>query len=218
MSEDVAKKIIKKFAPLPAGVKSREEEEMEKGVRPPKERGGRLPMFYRSEVDEIQNSLEKHAILAERFGVSVETIKRVREVGAFADIPYVARDEVDRKKPKVTTKVRAFAKSNGGHRGRPFKSGRGPLTLGEKRAIAASMTPIAETAHSFGISIQLVKKIRMEMGGAAIRIKPVSHRIVRDVHKDTRPLQEIADAHHLPVQIVRSIKEGTFSQRLLADN
>lgn len=220
MADELENRIMQTFAPPKRGAVSREEEEAVKGIRPPNERGGRLPKFYRSEANEIRSSFAPNSVLAEQYGVSVETIKRVREVGRYADVPYIARDEVDRRstsKGNVSQpkRKRANVREN---RGRPYKSGRSQLLSHERKAIANSILTLKETAEMYGVSVSMVKLLRREYGTTMNRTGPLTHRLVRDIHKDARPVDEVAKDNHLPVQIVRAIREGTFSQRLLKDS
>lgn len=207
---------IRKFGPLPAGAMSKEDEEAIAGERAPKDRGGRFPKFYRVEVEEIRESLEKHSLLAERYGVSVETIKRVREVGRFAGITYIPRDEMDRRTPLPNGKPRPTSNSEGtGYkRGRPFKSGRSHVTPQERRMMASDIRPIAEAAQAYGVSVPYLKKLRKEMGVSHIRAEALSHRMIRNITRDERPIADVARDMNLPTQIVRAIKEGSFTQNL----
>lgn len=219
--------IIRSLMPQPVGTKTQEQEEMATGPKNPAERGGRFPKFYRHEVDEIRKSHEKHSVVAEQYGVSVETIKRVREVGRYINERYIPRDEIDRRplyrdkhrdKPKAPKKaVTPQGNAPAGRKGRPFKSGRADLTDLEKQMIAKDIRSARQVAEAHQISVPYVKKLRREMGVSHVRTGPLSHRTVRDIHQDKKPLQQIAEERHLPVQIVRAIKEGSFMDKLKGD-
>jgi hypothetical protein len=96
--------ILASLAPKPEfpHVQSQVEEEMVAGAKPPAERGGRLPIFYRTEVEAIKRDERPIEEIAHSWGVSYDTIQKVKQRGRFANVPYIPRDEIDRRINYVT--------------------------------------------------------------------------------------------------------------------
>lgn len=182
---------------------TREEEILLRGLKSPSQRGGRLPAFYREEVDKIRQDTRSIEEIAEHWGVAVHTIRRVQGRGAFAAVPYIPRDEVDRA-TKYPDYADAAQRYLDGYKpmGRPFASGRGPLTIVEEVAILTDKRPAREIAHSFGLKTSYVQRMKREL----MYLEDVDVTTLGNIRADTRDHATIAKAHKVPVHIVERVK------------
>jgi|GEM_PF-5116645 len=188
------------------------EDELWNGVKPPSKRGGRVPKFYRKEVERIRADQRTLAEIAMAEGVSITTIMRVKQIGRYKNVPYIPRDEYDRSKAYTVRKM--VEEANRGverRRGRPFKSGRGPLTDEEKERIVFERRPYAEIAQAYGITVATVNRIKYEYNRQLYDNDAMhtAHKAMHEaIRKDPRHPQLIAQAYKVPGQVVLAIKRG----------
>ena len=109
---------------------TRAEDEIIYGVRPPSERGGRLPIFYRDEVEAIRADQRAVAAIARDWGVAIDTIRRVKRRGCFSDFEYIPRDEINR----IVTYNSEFERAIGELMARRSRVGAGCRSAVEKPA------------------------------------------------------------------------------------
>lgn len=189
------------------------EEEMMHGHKEPMRRGGRVPIFYRHEVDNIRADMRPYADIAETWNVSYDTILKVKQAARFKDVPYIARDELDRRVNyrsglPVQLSMRDYPVAKATKRGRPFKGGRQhPLTNEERSAISLDIRQAKIVAAQYNISVSYVAQIRREMGTVAIRRGPLTQGAIDSIKADARPYAEIAIVWKIPVQVIKHLKE-----------
>jgi len=164
---------------------SQEEDEVIHGVRPPRLRGGRMSSLYRAEVDEIAADTRPRAQIAADWGISYDTVSRVKQVGRFKNVPYIPRDECDRTinyltgKTYQATMLDTFNETKPEPQpiGRPFASGRGPLEAWEFEQIGtATNVTVEELMERFGVSRSKVREIRRTYNNPRRRGPPVERR------------------------------------------
>ncbi len=181
-----------------------------------KSRGGKLPKFYRDEVDRIRMDTRPIAVIAEAWGVSFDTIQRVCQAGRFADVPYIPRDEAHLTPEGNYSEARQIhaVPAKAPKRGRPFKSGRRePLTEEEQRFILADLRPASAVAKELGVSAGYINTFRRENGLTSRRNGPLDHNTIEQIRADTRSHAEIAAAHSLPLIVVRHLKGANNDKR-----
>lgn len=184
---------------------TREEEELLKGLRRPSERGGRLPTFYREEVDRIRQDTRPLVDIAEAWGVAIDTIRRVQQRGSFAAVPYIPRDEVDRSEKYPDYADAAIAYVQGQVRpGRPFASGRPALTDAELAEILVDKRPAKEIAHSYGLRTTYVQMLKRQL--KYIEDVPVTLKVT--IQGDQRDVDTLSRAYKVPKHIVEEIKRA----------
>lgn len=179
----------------------------------PLKRTGRLPSLYKEEVDAIRASYEggEHdtQVLALRWSLSVNTIRRVLGLGRWADMPYIARDELNdsaRYDSDGNSLVMKDYDRTGHKRGRPFLNRAEEMTAEEKELIAADTRATADVAAAFGISRSYVYRIKQAYGVKSNRRAPMSMDTRRAIRADERPIGQIARAYKLPMVVVELIK------------
>lgn len=174
-----------------------------------KSRGGKLPKFYRNEVDRIRGDTRPIAVIAEAWGVSFDTIQRVCQAGRFIGVPYIARDEVFLTPEGNYTSARQFhvAVGKAPKRGRPFKTGRRePLTEQEQKLVLTDLRPSAELAIELRVSAKYISTFRRMNGVITRHTRPLDHITIDRIKADTRSHVEIAAAHSLPLILVQHLK------------
>jgi hypothetical protein len=191
----------------------REQEESIYGEREPMARGGRIAKFYRAEVELIKQDGRPLNEIAEEWGVSYDTILRVKERGRFLGVPYIPRDEVDRRLnyggERLQPVMKDFPLVRGRKKGRPFKSGRtAPFTEAERQEVAQDLRHAKELAAEYNVSVSYIERIRREMGVSHIRRGPLNEKIVAAIKADQRRYEEIASKWKIPTSVVQQIKEA----------
>lgn len=194
-------------APTPKPVTSR--------GKPSKHRPGRLPLFYRSEVDRIRADTRSDTAVAEAEGVSRLTISRIRETGKYKGIPYIARDEVDREaqaRGEQTHMVYQYRKRTA--MGRPPVSGRLPPNDDERKAIAYDKREASVVAQAYGVSRSFVYKMRNQFGVRWVRVDPLTpfQREKFEALKHTKDVEALSRALNLPALVVQALLDGEFAQ------
>lgn len=179
--------------------------ELERGSA--KQRSGRAPSLYREEVDAILADERGDTEAAKSFGVSVDTIKRVRQKGRFRAVPYIPRDEMDRTKAD-NLPMSAYPVTKGGNKGRPFSSGRAALTSDEKLAIAVDHRPVRQVAEEYDVSMGYISKIRHELGTNMLRTGKVGLMALKEIAADSRDVETIAEHWSLPVKVIEAIRHA----------
>lgn len=198
--------------PFPHRMTRTQEEEIH-GVRVPSKRGGRIAIFYRDEVEAIRKDKRPIMEIAEAWDVSFDTIQRVRQAGRFKDVPYIPRDEVDRRVSYLTglpvqPTMSEFPVSRGGKKGRPFKSGReDALTEDERSLIASDKRRAHVVAAEYNVSPNYVNKIRREAGVSVPHRGPLTQATMDAIKADGRPYADIAIAFRVPALLVKKLKE-----------
>lgn len=183
------------------------EEEMMLGVRSPSERGGRLPTFYRSEVESIRADTRTIREIAQSWGVSITTITRVQMRGRYRNTPYIPRDEVDRSVSYVRTHE---ARPKRERPGRPFKSGRAALTAQEIADIVNDDRPVREIAEDYQLTVEYVRKLRLKHGAVSNGSRTITPRLVRSILRDQRSDAETAVAFKINRLTVQDIRDGKY--------
>ena len=190
---------------------SQEEEELLHGVKKPSERGGRLPLFFRAEVDEIRADDRPMAQIAETWEVSYDTIMRVKQSGRFRHCVYIPRDEVDRSIPYSERECMKDQPTDPNNKDfHAYKSGRrDKLTSQERLDISLDKRVDTIIAADYEISVSTVRSIRRKFG----RIKRngfYSRETIEMVKRETRTHEEIGRLFGMPVATVKAIKSGEF--------
>lgn len=223
MSTDIDKLIQALEAPAERkGVRTQLEDQMRGQDKPACQRGGRLPVFYRSEVNMILADHRTLREIAETWQVSLDTISRVKQLGRFRTVPYIARDEIDRtlayngmrlqKTMKDQHDEVTAARPERYRRGRPFASGREPLTEADKLAIAMAEGTVQEIAADSGVSPTYVKRLRRDYIMEVHRSKRLSPALVQAIIADTREVTAIAVAFKIPSALIIEIKAGRYDR------
>lgn len=151
-------------------VQSQDEEEMRLGFKEANRRGGRLPKFYRAEVEAIRADKRPTSTMAQVLGVGVSLIEHVRGIGRYRKTPYVPRDEIDRRDvykssgDPINDAIARIKASKGIHwrAGRGFSSGRGPLTPDDHVKLLTDPRPAWEVANEMQLTVPFVQKYRRD--------------------------------------------------------
>jgi len=173
-------------------------------------RKGGVPKFFKHEVEAIREDERPLTDIAHDWACSFDTILRVRQQGRFADVPYIARDELDMAVDPVSGLIanppaREMLKEN--KRGRPFKSGRrDPVTAVERAQIAQDPRHAQLVASDYKISRAYVNQIRREMGTTLLHRAPLTKSSIDQIRADGRRYEDIAHAFRVPIALVRWIK------------
>jgi hypothetical protein len=155
--------------------------------------------------------------MAEAENVSPVTIARVRQHGIYKNIPYIARDEINREAQAMGLQSHMshlhptyIAKSLG----RPVKSGRASPSDDERKAIAYDKREVGEVAKAFGVSRSFVYKMRAQFGVRWVRVDPLSpfQREKFEMLKHTKDVDGISRALNLPALVVQALLDGEFAQ------
>lgn len=144
-------------------------------------RGGRKPKLMRYEVNMIRADGRSTSECAKHYGVSENTIRRVKQQGVYRDIPYIPADEYIRDitmqgngegysvQPSMRERER---ERKTGERttvkpiGRPYGSGREGFSNAELIDIASSSRTLRDTAEKYGVSKSTIYNIKKRMRDA----------------------------------------------------
>jgi hypothetical protein len=172
-------------------------------------------------VDAIREDNRSSATVADEWGVSYDTIQRVRQRGRFAGVPYICKEQaaVRRKYPTLldTTPVEeVLAAHFEKHKpepkkplpvGRKFLSGRAPLALDEIAAILVDKRPARIVARDYHLQSNYVMKLRRDYASDsdyAAKVERLRDRILAD----KRELTKLAVVYKLPVKVIEGIKHA----------
>jgi hypothetical protein len=184
----------------------------EVNIREALRKPGRVPKFYRDEVEQIKQDTRRIEDIAASWGVSFDTIQRVRQAGRFKHVPYIPRDEIDRRVNYLTGEpvqptMSEFPVPPSPKRGRPFGSGRRePMNDEEKLAIATDPRPPRDVAQEYGVSTSYVNKLRRQAFDA--RRGALSKGTIEAIRADERPHAVIARSYRVPIALVEHIKSA----------
>lgn len=182
--------------------------------------GGRQPIFYAHEVDEIRADKRSSAVVADEWGVSYDTIQRVRQRGRFRGVPYVTKEQASlrRKYPPLFStepveewqppKPDAFTTTKPNPVGRKFSSGRAPLTLDEIAAILVDKRPTRAIARDYHLQSNYVQKLKRDYA-TEDDLKERIERCRDAVLADDRDVKTLSMAYKLPRGVIERIKHGT---------
>lgn len=183
---------------------------------------GRLPLYYRAEVERIKADPRPHSIMAEVEGVSLTTIMKVRSAGKFEGVEYIARDEIDRQAQRegfqpTMKEALSNTRSEQLKRGRPFKSRR-RMTDEERRAIAYHPQEAHIVAEKYGVSVAYVYRMRREYGVRYINRDPLtpSQREKFDAFKDKKSVTELAGILNLPPLVITALLDEYKTEGIIA--
>lgn len=179
-----------------------------------KHRPGRLPLFYRHEVERIKADPRSDIAVAEAEGVSRITIARVRETGKYKGIPYIPRDEIDREAQARGEQPHMYDQYKVSHmRGRRTVAGAEPPSEDMRRAMAYDKREAAQVAAAYGVSKSFVYKMRNKFGVRWVRVDPLSpfQRQRFDALKHTRDVEAMSRALNLPALVVQALLDGEFA-------
>lgn len=212
MADNVRNEVERMLSEITGGpvIVSREQEEDIYGEKSAFERGGRLPAFYRAEVDAIRLDMRSMQQIADAYKVSITTIARVKQRGRFAGIPYIPRDEVDRREAYPEGETRApqmkdFVVPKTGRRGRPFANGRAALTDAEMASVLHDPRHPRDVAAHWGLATSYVISLRRRHGIA--QRGPLSEAVKQMIRDDPREPEVLAVIYKLPAKVIRHMKE-----------
>lgn len=162
-----------------------------------RQKRGRAPSLYRAEVDAIKRDGRPVAKIAREYGVSHMTIRRVKEIGMFAGVPYVPADEYERIIP--ARQMTQYDK----RQGRPLKRGR-EFTNEEIQFIISCDWTLDDLAHHFTVSRSTIGRLQQKWRGWF----PKGQRLEEIIRADPRQHHEIARQYLLSEHMVRQIQVG----------
>lgn len=142
---------------IPAGVKALH------AIR--RQRPGRAPVLSRAEVEAIRSDMRRTGEIARYYGVSDETIRRVKQIGRYKDVPYIPVDEYKREitlegmKNRHLHKRYSILEKQGPAVGRKLAK-REPLGAKEVRRILLERHNLTELADELGISKSTLYRIK----------------------------------------------------------
>lgn len=173
-------------------------------------RKGGVPKFFKHEVLAIREDERTIGDIAVAWNCSFDTILRVRQQGRFANIPYVARDEIEMVDGVAHRVIMRDFSPVGSKKGRPFKSGRKmALTQEEMVAIAQDARHSNIIAKDYNISRAYVNKVRRELGTVLLHRVPLTDAIIDEIKRAPGRYEDIALFNRVPVALVKWIKGVT---------
>lgn len=208
-ADEILEQLLQPDIPFPHKM-TQAEEEMLKGASKPSERSGRLPIFYRAEVEQIRADTRAPAVIAAAWGVAFDTIQRVRQAGRFRNVPYIPRDEIDRRQGQASEqKAMSHYQTTPVHkRGRPFKSGREtPLSEEEILSIVSDQRQATIVAAEYSVSTSYVNNLKSKAGLSA-KGRTMTPDKVKAIIADQRDPALISRDFKVPKAVVEALKRG----------
>ncbi len=167
---------------------------------------GRKPALTRAEAKAVKEDMRPYTEIAASYGISKETIMRVKRTGRYKNIPYIPSD-VDPQEYGLLPRMSDYPRPTGGQRGRPFRTGRGPLSDDEYAAMLADLRTPDLVAAEFNVPIDYVRRQRKKHKIAAGREALISEDVKVLIAIDKRPNWMLAREYKCPEFIIERIKE-----------
>lgn len=173
---------------------------------------GRLPYFRQAEIDRIREDDRPLSTIAEEHGVSTNTIRKIKKIGAYFNYEYQSREDA------VTTKSQGDRTSASSRvtmhpkRGRPFTMNRGEVTAAEIQQIADDPRRSSDVARIHQLSRSYVVRIRADNHRTIPRPPyPISQRQYWSIRTSRRTDEEImVEMLTVPIELIRAIRSGMF--------
>lgn len=165
-------------------------------------RGGRMPSLMRFEVEMIRADSRNVTDAAKHYGVSENTIRRVREIGCFAGVPYIPADEYDNtvtitgvgassratyNQSPMSEFVHGPLDNTGRKFGRPYPNRSKPFSDAELYDIASN-AGTSELAEKYGVSRSTIYNIKRKMSA----MLPQGQSLIDVALNDPRPSSMLA--------------------------
>ena len=167
---------------------------------------GRKPALTRAEAKAVKDDMRPYHEIAASYGISKETIMRVKRTGRYKDIPYIPSD-VDPQEYGLLPRMSDYPRPTNGMRGRPFRTGRGPLSDDELASLLADLRPVDKVAAEFNVPIDYVRRQRKKHRISAGREALISEDVKVLIAIDKRPNWMLAREYKCPEFIIERIKE-----------
>jgi hypothetical protein len=167
---------------------------------------GRKAALTRAEAKAVKEDMRPYWQIAESYGISKETIMRVKRTGRYKDIPYIPSD-VDPREYGLKPRMSDYPRPSSGRRGRPLRTGRPPLNDDEYAALLADLRAPELVALEFNVPVDYVRRQRKKHKIAAGREALLSEDIKVLIAIDKRPNWMLAREYKCPEFIIERIKE-----------
>jgi hypothetical protein len=169
---------------------------------------GRASKFTRDEANIIIADDDALHVLAIRYNTSVPTLMRIKSMGKWRGVPYVAKDE--RGVDPETLPVPSDDPSKVRMPGRPHNTGRyATISDEEARAIAVDNRTAQAVAAEYNITPSYVRAIRRMLEKAGLKQLSVLD-IIRAGAEIGVPLMELSRTHGIPTVVIQKLLPDLF--------
>jgi uncharacterized protein YerC len=167
---------------------------------------GRRAALTRAEAQAVKEDMRPYEQIAKSFGISKDTIMRVKRKGRYKDVPYIPSD-VDPAEYGYLPRMSDYTRPRAGVKGRPFKNGRAPLTEDEIAALLADRREAQDVADTFNVPLDYVRRLRKKHKVVTVREQGMPEETKVLIALDPRPNWMLAREYKYPEFIIEKIKE-----------